>query len=193
MVQAKGAYQRFRPSSRKRLRSEAPPGPVSRTRVLRDLSHPSTSPPTSLSIPSLLQPSSSTTSRTSPPSTSRRTAWTSAPPPGGGFPHGTQPLSVRGLPIIHPGVDGQHGQRRGDGLGWQGPAKPLRQGGGSEVASALQAAKQVTWRGQGELPQLPWPQPHQGLVLVVDLWAGISGLLVALLALGVRCIALAAE
>ena len=40
---------------------------------------------------------------------------------------------------------------------------------------------------------MPWPQPHQGLVLVVDLWSGIGGLLVALLALGVRCIALAAE
>ena len=40
---------------------------------------------------------------------------------------------------------------------------------------------------------MPWSQPHQGLVLVIDLWSGIGGLLVALLALGVRCIALSAE
>ena len=40
---------------------------------------------------------------------------------------------------------------------------------------------------------MPWHQPIHGLVLVVDLWSGIGGLLVALLALGVRCIALAAE
>ena len=33
----------------------------------------------------------------------------------------------------------------------------------------------------------------KGLVLVIDLWSGIGGLLVALLSLGVRCIALAAE
>ena len=63
----------------------------------------------------------------------------------------------------------------------------------SALAQQLYAAKQVTWRGQSELPQLPWPQPRQGLVLVVDMWSGIGGLLVALLALGVRCIAVSAE
>ena len=61
------------------------------------------------------------------------------------------------------------------------------------LADALCTAKQITWRGQSELPQMPWPQARPGLVLVVDLWSGISGLLVALLALGVRCIAVAAE
>ena len=40
---------------------------------------------------------------------------------------------------------------------------------------------------------MPWSQPQPGLVLVIDLWSGIGGLLVALLALGVRCIALSAE
>ena len=43
------------------------------------------------------------------------------------------------------------------------------------------------------MPQMPWPQARQGLVLVIDLWSGIGGLLIALLALGVRCIAVSAE
>ena len=61
------------------------------------------------------------------------------------------------------------------------------------LAEALATAKQITWRGQSELPQMPWPQARQGLVLVIDLWSGIGGLLIALLALGVRCIAVSAE
>ena len=63
----------------------------------------------------------------------------------------------------------------------------------SALAHRMLAAKQVTWRGQSELPQMPWPMPRPGLVLVVDMWSGIGGLLVALLALGVRCIAVSAE
>ena len=56
----------------------------------------------------------------------------------------------------------------------------------SATAKALYAAKQLAWKGQGELPQLPWAQPYKGLVLVIDMWSGIGGLLVVLLALGVR-------
>ena len=41
--------------------------------------------------------------------------------------------------------------------------------------------------------QLPWPTPCQGLVLVVDIWSGLAGLLVTLLALWVRFIAISAE
>ena len=41
--------------------------------------------------------------------------------------------------------------------------------------------------------QLPWPTPCDGLVLVVDLWSGIAGLLVALLSLGIRFVAVSAE
>ena len=63
----------------------------------------------------------------------------------------------------------------------------------SATAKLLYAARPLTWRGQGELPQLPWPQPHKGLVLVIDMWSGIGGLLVALLALGIRCVAISAE
>ena len=40
--------------------------------------------------------------------------------------------------------------------------------------------------------QLPWSAPS-GLFLVVDMWSGISGLLVYLLALGVICVSIAAE
>ena len=61
--------------------------------------------------------------------------------------------------------------------------------GGEGLAERLYAAKPIVWRGQSELPQLPWEQPQQGLLLVIDLWSGIGGLLVALMALGIRCVA----
>ena len=57
----------------------------------------------------------------------------------------------------------------------------------------MAAAKPLLWRGRGELPQLPWQRPCTGLVLVIDLWSGLGGLLVSVLALGIRCIALSAE
>ena len=44
-----------------------------------------------------------------------------------------------------------------------------------------------------ELPQLPRRAPCPGLVLIIDMWSGLGGLLVAALALGLRCIAISAE
>ena len=64
---------------------------------------------------------------------------------------------------------------------------------GDQLSARLFAAKPLMWWGQSELPQLPWAKPAHGLILVIDMWAGLSGLLVALLALGVRCVAIAAE
>ena len=61
------------------------------------------------------------------------------------------------------------------------------------VAAQLAAARPVTWRGSGELLQAPWAKPPKGTWLVIDLWAGISGLCIALLALGCQFYALAAE
>ena len=52
------------------------------------------------------------------------------------------------------------------------------------LATQLLAARPVTWRGSGELLQVPWSRPLKGMWLVLDLWAGISGLCIALLALG---------
>ena len=43
------------------------------------------------------------------------------------------------------------------------------------------------------MPQAPFPCPVAGLVVVVDLWAGMGGLLVGLLAMGVRCVCLSVE
>ena len=127
------------------------------------------------------------------PSSTRRRSSSARSPDGELFPLVSQPLATRGQPDNQPGVAEQRTQCQEEELCWQGPAGPQEESGVSQVASALQAAKQVTWRGQGELPQMPWSQPHQGLVLVIDLWSGIGGLLVALLALGIRCIALSAE
>ena len=61
------------------------------------------------------------------------------------------------------------------------------------VGALLYAAKPVQWRGDGELLSLPFRVAKGGLWLVVDLWAGFSGLLFALLSLGIRFIALSAE
>ena len=63
----------------------------------------------------------------------------------------------------------------------------------SALAALLYGAKPIAWRGRSELPQFPWPHDQQGLYLVLDLWSGLGGLLVGLLALGIRCIAVSAE
>ena len=63
----------------------------------------------------------------------------------------------------------------------------------AEVGARLLAAKQVRWRGESELPQLPYGRPGAGLFLVLDLWSGLGGLVVGLLALGMRCLVVSAE
>ena len=45
----------------------------------------------------------------------------------------------------------------------------------------------------GDLPQFVWARPLVGAWLVIDLWAGFSGLCLALLAMGTRFHAVAAE
>ena len=55
------------------------------------------------------------------------------------------------------------------------------------------AARPVTWRGAGELLQVSWATPPKGAWLVVDMWAGFSGLCIALLSLGFHFYAIAAE
>ena len=62
-----------------------------------------------------------------------------------------------------------------------------------EVSNKLYAARPLSWKGGSDLPQLPWAAQCSGLVLVIDLWAGLGGLLISLLALGIRCIVLSAE
>ena len=61
------------------------------------------------------------------------------------------------------------------------------------TADELLAAKPVRWAGRGELLQLPWRPKMQGTLLVIDLWAGVSTLLLSLLALGVNFVAVSAE
>eukprot|EP00435_Cladocopium_sp_Y103_P010075 s1670_g2.t1 len=61
------------------------------------------------------------------------------------------------------------------------------------LAARLRAAKPVTWRGRGDLPQVPWAAPFRGTWLVLDLWSGTAGLCMALLQLGVHFYAIAAE
>ncbi|CAJ1330278.1 unnamed protein product, partial [Effrenium voratum] len=55
------------------------------------------------------------------------------------------------------------------------------------------AARPVCWQGAGDLPQMAWATPMVGTWLVIDLWAGISGMCIALLSMGVRFYAVAAE
>ena len=61
------------------------------------------------------------------------------------------------------------------------------------VHDRLAAAKALVWQGESELPQFPWEFPCHGAVLAIDLWSGTGGLLIALLALGVRVFALSVE
>lgn len=65
--------------------------------------------------------------------------------------------------------------------------------GSGDAASLLGAARPVVWRGAGELLQVPWGRPPKGTWLVIDLWAGFSGLCLALLSLGFQFYAIAAE
>ena len=67
---------------------------------------------------------------------------------------------------------------------------PLRPSG---MCAAARGSKTVTWRGLGDLPQFTWAIPPAASWLVIDLWAGFSGLCVALLAMGARFHAVAAE
>ena len=64
----------------------------------------------------------------------------------------------------------------------------------NSLAEKLAAAKPVSWRGKGDLPQYSWAGPPlRGSWLVLDLWSGYSGLCIALLSLGVHFYALAAD
>ena len=57
----------------------------------------------------------------------------------------------------------------------------------------LFAAKPVSWKGRSDLPQVAWASSLKGTWLVIDLWAGVSGLCMMLLQLGVHFYAVAAE
>lgn len=63
----------------------------------------------------------------------------------------------------------------------------------SLLPQRLRAAKPVTWRGRGDLAQVSWAPGTRGTWLVVDLWAGVSGLCIALLQSGFHFYGVAAE
>ena len=42
-----------------------------------------------------------------------------------------------------------------------------------DAAQELAAARPVTWRGRGDLLQVPWAKAAKGRWLVIDLWSGI--------------------
>ncbi|CAE7251191.1 unnamed protein product, partial [Symbiodinium sp. KB8] len=62
-----------------------------------------------------------------------------------------------------------------------------------DAAQELAAARPVTWRGRGDLLQVPWAKAAKGRWLVIDLWSGISGVCVTLLSLGLHFHCIAAE
>ena len=61
------------------------------------------------------------------------------------------------------------------------------------LSELLVAARPVVWRGAGDLLQVPWAKGPPGRWLVLDLFAGYSGLCIAALSAGLHFWALAAE
>ena len=63
----------------------------------------------------------------------------------------------------------------------------------SQLSQRMYAARPVTWRGRGDLAQVPWSRPCKGTWLVLDCWAGFGGLCIGLLQLGWHFYCAAAE
>lgn len=63
----------------------------------------------------------------------------------------------------------------------------------ANLGDRLAVARSCSYRGQGQILQLPWRAFFDGLWVVVDLFGGCGGLLVALIALGTRFVAVHAE
>ncbi|CAE7257437.1 unnamed protein product [Symbiodinium microadriaticum] len=61
------------------------------------------------------------------------------------------------------------------------------------LSELLVAARPVVWRGAGDLLQVPWAKGPPGRWLILDLFAGYSGLCIAALSAGLHFWALAAE
>lgn len=61
------------------------------------------------------------------------------------------------------------------------------------VPTILAAAREIVYRGSSPLIQVPWKCKMAGLWVVIDLFNGSGGLLIALAALGIRAIVLAVE
>ena len=61
------------------------------------------------------------------------------------------------------------------------------------ISSALATCRRCNYRGPAHLPVIPWKTAFQGNWLVIDLFGGVSGLLVALSALDVSFRALVVE
>ena len=62
-----------------------------------------------------------------------------------------------------------------------------------ELAQRLEAAKPVVYMAGGMLPQTSWKLRRSGVMLVVDLWSGFGGTVLALLSMGAQVIAVSAE
>ncbi len=78
------------------------------------------------------------------------------------------------------------------GVVWDPPRRQVRWE-EHNLADRLYAARPVTWRGRGDLLQIPDMAAPKGTWLVLDLWAGVSGLLVAAISVGMHCYAITAE
>ena len=62
------------------------------------------------------------------------------------------------------------------------------------ASARIAAAKPLQWRGEGNLPQLPWQPPDaNGHYLFIELWSGIGTAAMAMLAMGMHITAVAAE
>lgn len=82
--------------------------------------------------------------------------------------------------------------QRSEGVVWDPPVRSVRCN-NDDLADKLYAARPLTWRGRGDLVQIPAMGAVKGTWLILDLWSGIGGLLVAALSIGMHCYAVTAE
>ena len=85
----------------------------------------------------------------------------------------------------------EYKQPHNAGTKW--PRTVMRRRENQPVADMLSAAKAIAYCGTGIPVQMPWRSSMAGTLLIIDLFGGMGGTLMAMVALGVRCIAVHVE
>ena len=63
----------------------------------------------------------------------------------------------------------------------------------SPISQRIASMRPTSYCAGGLLPQLPFDVPRDGPVLVIDLWSGYGGTVLAMLSMGIQCVVVTAE